>query len=85
MIYPSNAFSKFFKIIQIRTIHMLLGYALIILSQVTILMGILAFNEETNDGTIGAINLGVFLGFWLLLEVALQLKMRLRPTQGPSY
>ena len=60
------------KLLKIRDCHKYLGYALIALSQITIVLGVIIYNGVTGDPTLGAINMGFFFTIWSVLEVVYQ-------------
>ena len=60
------------RILQVKTLHKYLGYALLIISQTTILTGVITYNTEatgSTDSTLGSINLGIFILVWVTLEL----------------
>lgn len=57
-------------------IHKYTGYALIITSQIATLLGVISYNDQTGNPTLGAVNLGLFLLIWAILEIITQIKTR---------
>ena len=79
MLFMESPIFKALRFLQVRTLHKLLGYALITLSQITILTGVMAYNDDgtgNTDSTLGAINLGIFFFGWAILEIWYQFKTR---------
>ena len=60
--------------LKVHLLHSYLGYALLIVSQIATLLGVIRYNDETSDGTLGYANLSIFLGTWAVLEAYYRLK-----------
>lgn len=57
------------RVLRIKWLHEMLGYALIAFSQITIGFGVARFNEYEGNPNLGWISMGVMLGMWLFAEV----------------
>ena len=57
-------------------LHKFLGYLTLALAQVSILLGVMRYNERTRDHSLGTSNIVVFFVIWGLLEINHQVKSR---------
>jgi uncharacterized membrane protein YkvI len=63
---PKSLFWQRMRDMKINDFHKYLGYLLIAFSQVTIIFGNISY---TDDATLGAVNMALFFGFWIFLEI----------------
>jgi hypothetical protein len=74
--HPSKFWVWSDKLFQATWLHKILGYVLLILSQIAIFLGVLKYNERTQDHRLGTANIVVFFSVWIALEINHQIKSR---------
>jgi hypothetical protein len=74
--HPSKFWIWSDKWFQATWLHKILAYVLLILSQIAIFLGVLKYNERTQDHRLGTANIVVFFSIWIALEINHQIKSR---------
>ena len=68
--FGSSKFWGVFRLLKVKEGHKILGWMLLVISQVSTLLGVIQYNSYLDsDPTLGAVNLGVFLFIWGLIEI----------------
>ena len=81
-----NPTIQYLRTLKVKTLHSHIAYPLIIFSQVTILLGVIKYNEYTGGSNIslGIANISTFVGILAILEGGQQLRKRLQPLGNPQ-